>query len=112
MVAQRGRPISGVETIHGPFVPFAMNRLPGMRGIIGNRQKVMVRSDSTAFAIGQSIVCWKAKFTRLGIVAKIIIKGAILLTGNQHMIDRVNIAPNYGGTWFPGSKHTCLVRTT
>jgi hypothetical protein len=72
----------------------------------------MVRSDSTALAIGQSIACWQAKFTRLWIIAKIIIKGAILLAGNQHMIDRVNIAPNYGGTCFPGSKHTCLVRET
>src|SRR5258708_40013877 len=89
-----------------------MNRLPGMRGIIGNREEVMLRNDRNALAIGQSIVCWKAKFTRLWIVAKVIIKGAILLASNQYMIDRVDIASNYGGTWFLGIKNTCFVRET
>src|SRR5437588_11971823 len=71
------------------MIPFHVNRLPGMRGIIGNRQKVVLGSDLTPFSVRLGVVSWNAKFACPGIVTKIIIEGAILLASNKHMLDWV-----------------------
>ena len=71
------------------MIPFTMNGLPGMRWIIGNRQKVVLGSDGTSFSVRLGVVSWNAKFACPGIVAKIFIEGAILLAGNENMFDRV-----------------------
>src|ERR1051326_5712301 len=60
-----------------------------MRRIIGNRQKVVLRSDLTPFSVRLGVVSWNAKFACPGIVAKIFIEGMILLASNKNMLDRV-----------------------
>jgi len=66
-----------------------MNGLPGMRGIIGNRQKIVMGSDATAMPVGLGVVSWNTETACPGIIAKIFIEGVILLAGNEDMVDRV-----------------------
>src|SRR5713226_10322821 len=49
----------------------------------------MIRCDGASIAVRLGIVRRNTKFASPGIVAKILVKGAILLAGNQDVFDRI-----------------------
>src|SRR6266566_586451 len=63
IVAQGFRAVGRVKSVHGPFIPFTMNGLPGMRDVTktGKGVRYVLRSDGAAVAIRLGIVRRDAK---------------------------------------------------
>src|SRR5258708_13380696 len=87
--------------VHGPVVSFAVNGRPGVADILRCRLEGMLRGDGAAVAIGLRVVGRDPIVVGFGVHAKIGVKGAIFLTGDEDVLDGGGIS-RAGGSWANG----------
>ncbi len=87
VIAERTFAIGSKKPIHFPVVPFIMNGLPVMVNVTGVMQSKVIGGDRASLTIWLRVAGWYAEFSSFGVVAEIVIEGAVFLAGKHNVFD-------------------------
>ena len=64
-----------------------MNGLPVMVNVTGVMQSKVIGGDRASLTIWLGVAGWDAEFSSFGVVAEIVIEGAVFLAGKHNVFD-------------------------
>ena len=64
-----------------------MNGLPVMVNVTGVMQSKVIGGDRASLTIWLRVAGWDAEFSSFGVVAEIVIEGAVFLAGKHNVFD-------------------------
>src|SRR5579863_4487055 len=79
--------IGSDEAIQSAVVPFTLDRHPVVIDVRSAMRGEVVRTDGASLAIRLSKVGGDANLSDLGVMAKVVVEGVILLAGDDDMLD-------------------------
>src|ERR1700730_1934508 len=92
------------------MIPLAVDRLPGMIGVLRNREGHVIGSNAASLPVRLRIACWNAKGPGARVIAKVFVETAILLAGNEDVIDGIGNILLHRGQRFAYGQSACFER--